>query len=224
MTRTDDLLALWSGGQADSERLSAHILLLDGYRDIDPSHPTGGPDGGADIQCSKKGARCVAACYFAHSSVSFGQIRAKFKQDLKKAAARSPKPSIFLFLTNQKITLHERRKLRKYAHQAAVTTQIYHRERIARILDDPRGYGARYQFLGKELTPAESASFYALFGEGIVAAINRLGQSLSQNHKEILDILKPLPTMLAQIAQSQTNLAAQVQAITQQPQARPKTE
>ena len=36
----------WDKGQAASERLAALILEQEGFRDIDPSHPLGGKDGG----------------------------------------------------------------------------------------------------------------------------------------------------------------------------------
>ena len=41
----------WDKGQATSERLAALILEQEGFRDIDPSHPLGGKDGGKDMLC-----------------------------------------------------------------------------------------------------------------------------------------------------------------------------
>lgn len=35
----------WDRGQAASERLAGKILKAEGFDDIDPSHPAGGPDG-----------------------------------------------------------------------------------------------------------------------------------------------------------------------------------
>lgn len=34
----------WDRGQAASERLAGKILLSEGFEDVDPSHPAGGPD------------------------------------------------------------------------------------------------------------------------------------------------------------------------------------
>ena len=38
----------WTNGQGPSERLSAQLLLSQGFTDLDPSHPLGGKDGGKD--------------------------------------------------------------------------------------------------------------------------------------------------------------------------------
>jgi hypothetical protein len=46
------------------ERLSGHILKAEGYESIDPSHPLGGPDQGADAMRVKHGQRWVMASYF----------------------------------------------------------------------------------------------------------------------------------------------------------------
>ena len=38
----------WTSGQTPSERLAAQLLVASDYKDVDPSHPLGGPDGGRD--------------------------------------------------------------------------------------------------------------------------------------------------------------------------------
>ena len=58
MTRFDETwhrLLDWTQGQAPSERLAALLLNEEGYDVIDPSHPLGGKDEGADADatCSK---------------------------------------------------------------------------------------------------------------------------------------------------------------------------
>ena len=45
----------WRQGQTPSEYLAALILDAEGYTDIDPSHPLGGPDGGRDGHCTTNG-------------------------------------------------------------------------------------------------------------------------------------------------------------------------
>lgn len=45
----------WDRGQAASERLAALILKVEGYKEIDPSHPLGGKDGLKDICLTYKG-------------------------------------------------------------------------------------------------------------------------------------------------------------------------
>ena len=54
----------WRQGQTPSEYLAALILDAEGYKDIDPSHPLGGPDGGRDGHCTKNGEPWTWAVYF----------------------------------------------------------------------------------------------------------------------------------------------------------------
>ena len=56
MTRFDETwhqLLDWTQGPAPSQRLAALLLNEEGYDVIDPSHPLGGKDKGADATCSK---------------------------------------------------------------------------------------------------------------------------------------------------------------------------
>ncbi len=50
---TEPRLREWRTGQAGAERLGAAILHLDGFEDIDPQAPLGGPDDRKDILCRK---------------------------------------------------------------------------------------------------------------------------------------------------------------------------
>lgn len=49
----------WDRGQTASERLAGKILKAEGFDDIDPSHPAGGPDGGKDFLCSFNGIKWI---------------------------------------------------------------------------------------------------------------------------------------------------------------------
>src|SRR5262245_5560410 len=73
----------WTNGQGPSERLAAQILLSEGYRNLDPSHPLGGPDGGKDAICEKDGRRWVMAVYFPRGQKSSREIEEKFISDLE---------------------------------------------------------------------------------------------------------------------------------------------
>ena len=55
----------WTYGQAQSERLAAQLLLSEGFTDLDPSHPLGGPDGKKDAICRKDCEKWIMAVYFA---------------------------------------------------------------------------------------------------------------------------------------------------------------
>lgn len=68
----------WTSGQAPSERLSAQILLDQGYKELDPSHPLGGPDGGKDALAVRNGKVWLMAVYFPKGQQTFTAIEKKF--------------------------------------------------------------------------------------------------------------------------------------------------
>lgn len=146
----------WDKAQSESERLAARLLSIEGYDGIDPSHPLGGPDGGRDIVCKKDGQQCIVAVYFPRGQKDLREIRDKFEADLAKAKAQDAQ--IFIFFTNQELTLGERATLEDCAPPVAV--DIYHLERIASCLDSPSGYGLRLEFASIEMTKEEQVSFF----------------------------------------------------------------
>src|SRR5262249_39734697 len=77
----------WTRGQPRSEELAALILLSQGFTDLDPSHPRGGPDGGKDATCMKDGMRWIMAVYFPTKPQKFNAIRKKFLADLRGVQA-----------------------------------------------------------------------------------------------------------------------------------------
>lgn len=146
----------WDKAQSESERLAARLLSIEGYEGIDPSHPLGGPDGGRDIICMRDGQQCIVGVYFPRGQKSFRDVQEKFGSDIGKAQAQDAK--IFIFFTNQELTLAERATLEDCAPSVAVT--IYHLERIASCLDSPSGYGLRLEFASIEMTKEEQVSFF----------------------------------------------------------------
>lgn len=134
----------WTNGQGPAERLAAQILLAEGFRDVDPSHPLGGPDGGTDILCTIAGARVVAAVYFPRGQQSFATIESKFNADLTAARERVGAEG-FAFITNQELRLAERRTLQDSWPEHLV---LFHLERVTAILDQPGLEQVRHQFLG----------------------------------------------------------------------------
>lgn len=153
MANTFQILQIWDKGQAFSERMAAKILAVEDFEEIDPQSPMGGPDGTKDILCSKNGKDYVVGCYFASGQNSFVNIKEKFEGDLK--GVKKHNADGFIFVTNQKITPSERTKLSKQKHEVI----IYHAERVCGILDSPKGYGIRLEYLEIELTKAEQLSF-----------------------------------------------------------------
>ena len=150
-------LLSWTKGQKPSERLASHILRADGYKSIDPSHPLGGQDGLKDLITIKDNIKWVGAAYFPRVQKSFSEIKDKFTNDLK--GIKKNKVSGMAFVTNQELSLEERRELKKLGKPN--TVEIYHLERIANILDTPENYGIRLEFLDIELTREEQLSFFA---------------------------------------------------------------
>lgn len=133
-------------GQAPSERMAALILDEEGFESIDPSHPLGGKDGGADALIQKDGEPWVMAVYFPRGQQSIKEITDKLTSDVEKAKSKQPKPVGVAFVTNQELRLAEREELGKVGGDTKV--EVYHLERITTILDRPHMAGVREQFLG----------------------------------------------------------------------------
>ncbi|WP_431839983.1 hypothetical protein [Gordonia hongkongensis] len=145
MTRIDETqhrLLAWTNGQ-HSERLAAQVLLEEGYVDLDPSHPYGGPDGGRDGICSRDGRRWVMAVYFPRGQVTYNDTEKKLLSDIESAAKHSPYGVVFV--TNQELKLADRQKLRDV--DDSVEIEIFHMERVAQILDKPSMHAVRKRYL-----------------------------------------------------------------------------
>ena len=133
----------WTNSKAQSERLSAQVLLSEGFTSLDPSHPLGGKDGGKDASCTHHGLRWVMASYFPRGQKDFKAIEAKFMGDVDGALANDAQG--IAFVTNQELRLAERKALAENAGNLKV--EIYHLERMTAILDQPSMASVRKQFL-----------------------------------------------------------------------------
>ncbi|MFD0362657.1 hypothetical protein ACFQZZ_14530 [Nocardia sp. GCM10030253] len=133
----------WTNGQGPSERLAAQVLYAEGYRDIDPSHPLGGRDGGRDAMCTKNERLWIMAVYFPRGAQSFGDIKKKLIDDL--ATASEHNPDGLAFVTNQELRLGERDELEQLGGK--VDVKLYHLNRLTSILDRPEMATVRQQFL-----------------------------------------------------------------------------
>lgn len=125
-----------------SERLAAQILIFSGYRDLDPTHPLGGPDGRKDA-ISSLGNKSIMAVYFPRGQQAFSIIKEKFQSDLE--GARTNNAAAIAFVTNQEIRDAERQQLRNLGGN--VDVDLFHLERITAILDTPDMESVRKQFL-----------------------------------------------------------------------------
>jgi len=149
-------VAVW---QAQAERLSAALLHLEGYVDIDPQCPLGGPDGLKDAICRRDDRKWIAAAYFPPTESTPSEISKKFNHDLPGVRANGAQG--ILFLTNQRIGPAARDDLLEYARKDGATAEIYHLERIRAALDAPKGYGIRLEYLRIPMTEEEQVSFFS---------------------------------------------------------------
>jgi hypothetical protein len=152
-------LRVWTRGPKAGERLAAHLLRVDGYTSVDPSHPLGGRDSLKDSTCSKSGQSWIGAAYFPKAPKSFHEIARKFTNDLKGVEIN--KVDGIVFITNQEIRLRERTKLKLLAKKAKSHLDLFHLERVSQILDTPPCYGLRLEFLGIEMNKEEQVAFFA---------------------------------------------------------------
>lgn len=183
MNNTYQILLNWDKGQPFAERMAAKILGIEDYTEIDPQCPTGGPDGTKDILCKKEDRKYVVGCYFPNGQKSLKDIEDKISDDylgVQKHGADG-----FIFITNQKITPGERLNI----FQGFLGSEIYHLERIVGVLDSPKGYGVRLEYLGVELTKAEQISFLESYLD------------LKAHFKEIKDSLEFLKKVTNGVAQ-----------------------
>lgn len=170
----------WDKGQAASERLAALILSSEGFDGIDPSHPLGGKDGGKDIVCYFNHTRWIGAVYFPRGQQTFSVIKNKFISDL--AGVQKNGAIGIAFITNQEITLSQRKELELY--DDSVDVRIYHLERISDILNNPKMYGIRLDFLDIEMTKEEQLSYFAISN---ISGFERIEKKIDELTENLLD-------------------------------------
>jgi hypothetical protein len=193
-TETDMRLKSWlDANQRDREQMCRSVLALDPhYSDVRPRHPSGGPDGGRDIEAVFDGERVAyGAVGFQNgandSNEQKKQIRTKFSCDLKLALAAKPDLKVFAFLTNLHFTIGEHDQMKEEARTAGIEhCDILDRERLRIDLDSPAGFFVRFQHLGLPLTEAEQASFLAHYGDRVQEVVSTGFQRVERTLNRIL--------------------------------------
>ncbi len=195
MRRFDEtwhLLLEWTMGQTPSERMAALVLDEEGFESIDPAHPLGGKDGGADALIQKNGEPWVMAVYFPRGQQSVNEITDKLTSDVEKAKLKTPTPVGVAFVTNQELRLAEREALGRVGGDTQV--ELYHLERVTTVLDRPHMAGIREQFLGIPAGPppilviAEVIGHARTFLRGdelLVAVVDIEEESLRQRNEKL---------------------------------------
>lgn len=163
--------------QLHRERMALAVLALDRrFSDVRPRHPSGGPDGGRDIEALFEGRLAFGAVGFVNGANDSPEHKrsasVKFRDDLSKAMEATPRPYAFAFLTNVNLTIAEKAALTADAREKGVGyCDILDRERIRIALDSADGFGIRQQYLQIPMTDGEQASFFARWGDDIQALI-----------------------------------------------------
>jgi hypothetical protein len=158
----------------------ADVLGIEGYDQIEPVHPQGGPDGKRDIRCVQGGIRFVCACYFPPSaaSVDFKDLRSKFKNDL--AGVTKDGASGFVFATNVHLTEGERQQLETDGARSCAVVVLYHLEKLRAVLDRPVGCGIRLRYLDIAMTKEEQVAFFAQSTDVTAAKLERMMRQLQK--------------------------------------------
>lgn len=169
------------------------ILALDPhYTDVRPRHPSGGPDGGRDIEALFDGNVTAFGAVGFHngandSSEQKREIRSKFSRDLNAALRAKPDLKVFAFLTNLHLTMGEQSEMIDEARRAGVEhCDVLDRERLRIELDSPAGFFIRFQHLGIPLSEAEQASFLAHYGDRVQEVVSTGFQRMERTLNRIL--------------------------------------
>lgn len=165
--------------QRDREQMCRAILALDPhYADVRPRHPTGGRDGGRDIEAIFDNDRIAyGAVGFTNSANDSSEqkkrIRKKYSADLKSALVAKSDLKVFVFFTNVHLTVGEKTEMESEARQAGIAhLDVFDRERLRIELDSPSGFFVRFQYLRIPLSEAEQASFLARYGDRIQEVVS----------------------------------------------------
>ncbi len=169
MSDTEIKLRDWRTGQVQAERLCAGVLAVEGYSQVSPQAPLGGPDGGRDIIALRGRLRCIAAVYFptVDKAEDSSEVRAKFESDLGKAVARQA--GEFVFMTNQRMSPGLRDELVK---NRGIEVAFFERERLRHVLDSPAGLGLRLEYLGLPMTPEEQLTHWREWKDAITSSMD----------------------------------------------------
>lgn len=178
---TETILQDWRYGQTQSERLCAELLYVEGFQNIDPQSPLGGPDGRKDILCNRDGKKWVGASYFPPTRKEYKDIKEKFEHDLEGVSKNEADGIVFF--VNQPLSPGERTELIGLAEPAL--SEVYHLERIRAILDSPKGYGLRLEFLRIPMTEEEQLGFWSILKDEITARFLRHEATILDLHRKM---------------------------------------
>lgn len=196
---TEAILKSWRYGQIQAERLCAGLLSIDGYTSIDPQCPLGGRDGMKDLICQYGKTSYVAAVTFPPTEQTFKNITTKFDHDL--AGVRSNEVDGIVFFVNKHISPSQRAALQRRAVKQKAKVEIYHLERIRALLDAPKGYGFRVEYLRVPMTQEEQLDFWQITKDTMAEALSRQSETFVNLTNRIEDLMSTHATVLDMIAE-----------------------
>jgi hypothetical protein len=170
----------WTKGQKAAERLASTLLQTEGYS-VDPSHPLGGKDSRKDLICFKDGLKLVGAAYFPRGQKTLPAIKKKLSSDLEGVEKNNA--SGFVFITNQELKLNERKILINI--NTNIVIELYHLERLTLLLNTPKNYGVRLEFLGMKITEEEYLAFQSYRDEEHFKRLQEINSNLDSILKNI---------------------------------------
>jgi len=195
---TEQALQNWRYGQPQAERLSADILMVEGFESVDPQALLGGPDGIKDVVCEKSGQKWIAAAYFPTTLKTYEDIEKKFLNDMKGVSKN--KANGIVFFTNQRLTLGERKKLAGHAKPSV--SEIYHVERMRTLLDTPKGFFLRLEYLRIPMTQEDQTGLLDEFKD-------KLSNRFVKQEKALEGLRQDMATLMAQSTLMPVTEAAQ---------------
>jgi len=199
---TEAILQEWRYGQTQAERLCAELLHLESYESVDPQGPLGGPDGLKDVLCKKDGENWIAAVYFPPTRQDFSSIRKKFIDDLGGVSKNNAEGIVFF--VNQRLTPGERTSLLSVA--LPKKAEIYHVERIRGILDSPKGYGVRLEYLRIPMTQEEQIGFFSVLRDDLTKRFLEQEKSLIELHCKVDTFMMQTGSFFADIGRQPSSL------------------
>ncbi|SFS17913.1 Fic family protein [Granulicella pectinivorans] len=202
MADTEGKIRDWRSGTTQAERMCAALLHLEGYEDIDPQHPLGGPDGLKDVLCKKNGKKWVAAAFFPPTLPTLKQIKDKFAHDLDGVTGNDA--DAMAFFVNQHLTIGEREELRSRSPNHEV--ELYHLERIRDLLDSPKGCGIRLEYLHIPMTEEEQWAFWSVMNADVV---RKLVDNEMRRNQQMTSMESKIDLLLERSMAIEANLRSQ---------------
>jgi len=165
-TDTAEYLRTRVRDQYDQEMLCAGVLRVESeYSQVTNIKPDGGSDNAHDITCLMGENRAIAGVSFVKSALDSPKqrsaIRAKIIADARNSRTWHPVVKTFIYFTNITFSADGAIELQLMLRAMGFDHVVaYDRNKIAQVLDCPRGYHLRGKYLNLPMSDVEWASFY----------------------------------------------------------------